>query len=123
MRLSDKGLAALAVEVMFIKLGFYLVSARASTSLYDLVCYCGYKYLWVIVNMAAGLFLPGVVYYAAVLATSALMALFMFRALKLEILPQVSHGAPGGNGGASSPRAYFLIVVAAAQLPLIYFQS
>lgn len=58
---ASKGLATLALEILFVKAGFYLFNC-GSVSLFDLSAYCGYKFVGIVMMILSGLVLGGYFY-------------------------------------------------------------
>lgn len=145
---SSTGLFVLAVEVLLIKTGFYLLNC-GNVAIYDLIAYCGYKFVGLVLNILVGLVLgPGYIFYAVTVYSGISMAIFMVRTLRIVLtLEQGGFGGVGSgnmyNGGLSGPgmgmgpgngmgmvpgtgdsamtRNYFLLFVAVLQVLLVYF--
>jgi len=111
---ATKGLITLAFEVILIKAGFYLLNSL-TVPWFDVVAYCGYKYVGIVLTLIGG-FLGPYVYYALVITTGLFNAIFMVKSLKL-VFPE-----GGGFGSPSTQkRNYFLFAIAILQLFLIYY--
>ncbi|KAL5463906.1 hypothetical protein EMCRGX_G032855 [Ephydatia muelleri] len=104
-------LAWLLAEVLLIWLCLYLLTVSSRLRWLDLVAYSGYKYVSMIVSVAAFL-LGGVYVYYGVLAWATLaIAYFLVQSLRLAIQPHVTHGA-------NKLRNYLVLMIALVQ-PLL----
>jgi len=146
---ASTGLFVLAVEILLIKTGFYLLNC-GNVSLTDLAAYCGYKFVGAVLNIVVGMTASTYIFYAVTLYTGICMAIFMVRTLRIVLtLEQGGVGVMGGmnigmHGGLSGPgmgmgpgtgagmipgtgsdgtmtRNYFLLFVAVLQILLVYF--
>jgi len=117
-RVASSGLVALVFEVLFLKLGFYLLNSVTVTIL-DLVAYCGYIFVGLVINQFVGVLGGSYIYYATTLVTGVFMAMFMVKTLRLLVLSD-----PNPVANAALPynkRNYFLLSVAVWQLLMAYF--
>jgi len=117
---ASKGLFLLGFEVLLIKTGFYLLNSL-TVPVFDVVSYCGYKYVGIIVTVLGGLLFGHYAFYSLLTLTTGFMALFMVRTLKMAF-PEV---AAFGNSLNSSvnKRNYFLLGIALFQLIEGYYLS
>jgi hypothetical protein len=115
---ASRGIIVLMLEVISIKFGFYLLNTNAIPWL-DVVAYCGYKFVGIIVSIIAGFVLGKYVYYGTTLLMSLFSAVFMVKTLKI-----VFSESSGGFGiGNQQKRNYFLFSIACFQLLLGYYLS
>ncbi|ETW75373.1 hypothetical protein HETIRDRAFT_67728 [Heterobasidion irregulare TC 32-1] len=107
-------------DFLVLKGGCYILGIQSSSPVVDLMAYCGYKFVGVILTLTAGLLKAGrtvwmLVFLYAFLAN----AFFLLRSLRSVVLPDVS-GAPAAVGTVShaqrSRRITFLFVVAVTQV-------
>ena len=77
----SSSLMALVFEVVFVKTGFYFLSS-ASVPLYDVVAYCGYKYVGITLATLVGFLLGQIAYFAALLLTAIGMAVFVVKSFR-----------------------------------------
>jgi len=142
---ASTGLIILTFEILMIKAGFYLLNC-GNVSLSDLTAYCGYKFVGVVINIVVGLLTTSYMFHIVTLYTGISMGIFMVRTLRIVLTLEQSgasgmsgtiHGGfsgPGmgmgpGNGGGLIPgtgdvgmsRNYFLLIVAALQVVIVYF--
>ncbi|XP_046849095.1 protein YIF1B-like [Xenia sp. Carnegie-2017] len=103
------------VEVLAIMLSFYVCSVMAEVKALDLVAFCGYKYVGIILTLLSGLLFNSTGYYAALLWMSLTTGFFLVRTLRLIILPEAD-----SIGRASKRRIYLLLFIALLQ-PLLMF--
>lgn len=108
---ATSGLIVLGVEVFAIKFGLYLLNAF-TVSFLDLISYCGYKYVGIVLTILGGFIFGRYGYYSLMLVTSLFNAIFMVRTLK-HVFPE----------GSDASRNYFLLGVAALQLVFGYYLS
>ncbi|KAI8592811.1 YIF1-domain-containing protein [Geranomyces variabilis] len=103
-------------EVLFFKLGFYLLNVTTDVPFLDLVGYSGYKFLGIIAALVAKIIFPstwavyGVLGYAMIC-----LGFFTLRSLKYIILPE---GYNTLDPSARQRRVQFLFLVAVVQILL-----
>jgi len=80
---ASKGLGVVLLEVVLMKLAFYLfpVSSGAGAPFLDLAAYSGYKYVGTVVSMAVGSFTPVYVKYCVSAYTAVSMGFFLLKTL------------------------------------------
>jgi hypothetical protein len=108
---ASSGLAALLLELAILKTGFYVLSAFP-VSLWDIVAYCGYKFVGIVVTMLAGLLFDKYAYYGVLVYTSIAVGFFLVKTLRL-LIPEVTIET-------GHKRNYFLVFVAATQILMSY---
>jgi len=120
---ASKGLFMLMIEVLLIKFGFYLLNSF-TVPILDLVAYCGYKYVGIVITVLGGFLFGRYAFYALLTLTTAFMAIFMVRTLKL-VFPDASSSFAANTGmpSSSSKRNYFLLAIAVFQLIEGYYLS
>jgi protein transport protein YIF1 len=111
----SKGFGVLTLEVLVIKLGLYLISARATPWL-DVIAYRGYKFVGVIIAMVCDLLLPRL-YYFVFFYTSFAMAIFLMRSHRRIILPRESEQQTPAD---LPQRNAFLLFICALQFPIYW---
>lgn len=82
----SKGVGMLALEVLIIKLGLYLINARAAPWL-DVIAYRGYKFVGCVLTMVIGLLVPKL-YLAALVYSATMMGVFLMRSHRRIVLPR-----------------------------------
>lgn len=111
----SKGLGVLTLEVLIIKLGLYLINARPTPWL-DVIAYRGYKFVGVMLAMAACSAFPKL-YYLVVLYSSTAMAIFLMRSHRRIILPREADHQEAGD---LTQRNIFLLFLCALQYPIYW---
>jgi hypothetical protein len=130
---ATKGLALLALSVLVVKAGFYLVST-ASPAVLDVVALCGYVFVGVVVNTLVGIVLGQHAFYIAMFVTALGMATFLVRTFRLILLAEpaaitqdygfsVSPASSSSSVQNRNSGRYFLVIVGALQFVLSYFLS
>jgi len=104
---ASSGLFTLALEVLLIKLGFYLLSYPPVLIL-DLVALCGYKFVGIIPIITAGWMFGWTGFIASFVVLALFMAIFMVKTLRL-VVPQPLEANP------KNVRNYALISIAILQ--------
>jgi len=116
---ASSALAALAFEVVLVKFGFYLLNSL-TVPILDVVAYCGYKYVGIVITVIGGIALGHFGYFFLMLVTSVFMAVFMVKTLRL-VFPDRGEASFGGVG--NNKRNYFLVGLGALQLIFQYYLS
>ncbi|CAH8515257.1 unnamed protein product [Schistosoma rodhaini] len=109
--LSSEAFGWLLLEVLLSLFAMYILNIQNNISYLDIVAYCGYKFVSMIVVLISyiGLDRPG--YYFSLLYTSLALAFFLIRSLKLKILPHVEAYPSECN----KRRLYLLLLIAFIQ--------
>jgi len=116
-RIATTGLISLCFEVVFLKLGFYLLNSLNASAL-DLLSYSGYIFVSIAFNHLVALFLGPPFFYVVSLVTSVFAAIFMVKTLRLIVLPDASGQT---TPLSSNRRNYFVLTVALLQLVIAFF--
>lgn len=99
----------LLLEVGAIKVTMYLLQSTADVL--DITAFCGYKYLALVINMIAGLFLGQIGYYVAMVYTGCMMAYFMIKSLsKCKAV-----------GAVPPQRGMAILIIGAMQIVMVWF--
>ncbi|CAG0921366.1 unnamed protein product [Notodromas monacha] len=115
---ASSALIWLVAEVLLLKLVIYLTQMPSRLTSYDLIAYCGYKYVGMIVTTLCGHFLGATGYYSALAYTGVALAFLVSRALRVQIMPQVDE-----HMGGNKRRFYFLCATAFAQPLLMWWRT
>lgn len=115
---ASSTLAWLAVEIAVIMAGFYVLGVGAAYSFFDLVAYCGYKYVGMVLELLAFILAGRQGYYVALLIAG--LGIFFFVARTLAYVVQPEGGATQYTS-PSSRRMYIIPLVAALQPALMYW--
>eukprot|EP00483_Globobulimina_turgida_P000037 UN00037 len=116
----------LIVEVLLMKIGFYFIGSVATPPFWlDIVCYTGYKLVFVTINLIIYLiFASQFLYYVISIATGIIAAVFMIQTLRpyFRDLSQFASGPLMDNLSHNEPkktRKIFLGIVGGAQILFI----
>ncbi|KAI9298847.1 ER to Golgi transporter Yif1 [Neoconidiobolus thromboides FSU 785] len=112
---ASTALGVIFFEVMLLKLGCYLFSVTSDTQLLDLISYCGYKFIGIIVSILVGklAFEYKWIFYVAFIYTCMATGFFLLRSLRHIVLPESSMSV--GNAFRKR-RVNLLFGIAAIQL-------
>ncbi|XP_062820962.1 protein YIF1A isoform X2 [Anolis carolinensis] len=106
------------IEVLALLLGLYLATVHSDLGTFDLLAYCGYKYVGMILAVIGGLIFGSNGYYIAWAWASCALMYFMVRSLRMKILPSmVQEGLSRPSGRAQM----YVTLAAAAFQPLILY--
>ena len=86
---ASSSLTMLVLELLVIYLTTTIMSINTTLSKCDIVAFCMYKYVGMILCLVMGLFFSTSGYYAALAYTALALALFLFRTLHLRVEPEV----------------------------------
>eukprot|EP00484_Ammonia_sp_Unknown_P028675 CAMPEP_0197040140 /NCGR_PEP_ID=MMETSP1384-20130603/16888_1 /TAXON_ID=29189 /ORGANISM="Ammonia sp." /LENGTH=437 /DNA_ID=CAMNT_0042470845 /DNA_START=30 /DNA_END=1343 /DNA_ORIENTATION=- len=118
----------LIIEVLLMKIGFYLIGSVAVPPYWlDIVCYTGYKLVFVTINLVINLIFPSLIlYYVISITTGTIAAIFMIQTLRpyFRDLSQFASGPLSDLSGNNEPkqtRKIFLAIVGVAQIFFIQF--
>ncbi|KND01851.1 protein transporter YIF1 [Spizellomyces punctatus DAOM BR117] len=105
-------------EVLFLKLGFYLLNVTTEVPFLDLIAYSGYKFIGVIATLIVKIFLPANWAFYGIFAYSmGCLAFFTLRTLKYIMLPE---GYNPIDQPTRQRRIQFLFLVAGVQIFLAW---
>lgn len=116
---ASKGLAVLALEILFVKTGFYLCNC-GSVSMLDLCAYCGYKFVGIVVNILSGLVIGGYFSFLVSIYVGLAMGFFTIRTLRLVLVLESTRVVVEAPINSTS-KNYFLIIIAIFQMAVIYY--
>jgi len=117
---ASSGLTVMVLEVMILKLGFYLLEGP-SVSFLDFVSYSGYKYVAIVVSTLGYIVAGRTVYYIVLLGMGGSMSFFMLKTIASAIIPSgpETFHSPQRN----SAKEYFVIAMAAIQIPVCWIMG
>jgi hypothetical protein len=118
---ASKGLAILGLEVMVVKMMFYLFNC-GGVSLLDLTAYSGYKFVGIVSNIMAGLVVGGYLYFITSIYFGLVTGFFMMRTLRLVLVLESTRAAIEVPSN-SSAKNYFLLLIALFQVLVVYYLS
>jgi len=130
---ASSALGMLLFEVLIMKSGFWFIGDVAVPPFWlDLICYAGYKLIFVVLNLGIFTLFPSlVVYYIVSIVTGCLAALFMIQTLRPYLKDNVSDSLLGnpqlfsqdlnysGEHTSKKTKQVFLFLVGLAQLIFI----
>uniref|UniRef100_A0ACB8G790 Uncharacterized protein n=1 Tax=Sphaerodactylus townsendi TaxID=933632 RepID=A0ACB8G790_9SAUR len=106
------------IEVLALLLGLYLITVQSDLGTFDLLAYCGYKYVGMILVVVGGLIFGSNGYYIALAWASCALMYFMVRSLRMKILPSV---VQEGLSRPSGRAQMYITLAAAAFQPLMLY--
>eukprot|EP00164_Ancoracysta_twista_P000587 GFYU01000778.1.p1 GENE.GFYU01000778.1~~GFYU01000778.1.p1 ORF type:complete len:352 (+),score=90.31 GFYU01000778.1:112-1167(+) len=115
---GSTGIVVCVLEILAVKLGFYLLNARRLPWL-DILAYSGYKYVGIVVNLIVGLMLGSFLFWTVYLYNSVSSAFFMIKTLRRLLFPEAM--SPHEKPAETTQRNYFLFGLAILQLPISWF--
>ncbi|KAK2170728.1 hypothetical protein LSH36_1g23006 [Paralvinella palmiformis] len=115
---ASTALVWLIIEILVLLLSMYITNVSTDLKYYDLLAYCGYKYVGIILTVIGGLLFQSTGYYIVLLWTSICIAFFLFRALKFAIIP---HTDPDGYARGNKRRLYMLLLMSLSQPLFIWW--
>lgn len=110
----SKGAGVLVLEAVMIKLGLYLINARATPWL-DVIAYRGYKFVGVAATMAVSILAPRL-YWVSLFYASSMMGLFLMRSHRRIVMPREAVNNPA----EVARRNAFLLFLCALQYPIYW---
>ncbi|XP_002733361.1 protein YIF1B-like [Saccoglossus kowalevskii] len=115
---ASSGLIWLVIELAIIVLSLYIMNLNTQLRTLDLVAFCGYKYVGMIMILLSGLCFNSLGYYIMLLYMGTCIVFFLMKTLKVLILSEanphsVVHGRKRGT--------YILVFIAAMQPLFMYW--
>nr|XP_006642838.1 PREDICTED: protein YIF1A-like [Lepisosteus oculatus] len=118
---ASTALVWIIIEVLALLLSLYLVTVHSDLTTFDLLAYCGYKYVGMILTVLCGLLFGSDGYYVALAWSSCALMYFIVRSLRMKILSSVSADGMGGHNSRNRLRMYITVATAAFQPIIIYW--
>jgi len=116
---GSSGLVMLVLEVLALKVGFYLLDGPRNSFL-DFVSWSGYKYVGITLCCLVRVFLGKTLQMCLLFFTGGCMSWFMFKTVANSlILADTRHQ----GGGSSLTKQYFVLSLAALQLPVCWIMG
>lgn len=106
------------VELVVLLITMYILNVSTDLKYLDMLAYCGYKYVGMIVVLLGGLAFQSTGYYVSMLWMALSIAFFLIRSLRLAILP---HSDPSTFERGNKRRLYVLLMVAVVQPLLMWW--
>uniref|UniRef100_A0A1B6E7H8 Protein YIF1 n=2 Tax=Clastoptera arizonana TaxID=38151 RepID=A0A1B6E7H8_9HEMI len=127
--LASSALAWTMVEIVIEWVTLYVINISTHLKTLDLLAFSGYKYVGIIFAVLLSLLFNKSGYYAGLIYSSAALAFFLIRALKWQVLEEVT--APtdtytmpmASSSTGNKRRLYFLLFVAGIQPFLMWWLS
>lgn len=122
--LASQTLACSFFDILFFKIGLYLLNCSTNSSLWDLVSFSGYKYVSIIVLLVCKHLVGSswMVYYTIVVMVTISLSLFLMRSLKFMVLPSTSNNTVSAKHRRIRVQFLFLYAVV-LQFLIILFMS
>jgi hypothetical protein len=114
--LASTGSLILLLEIILVKLGFYLLAVPSSIGLLDITAYSGYKFVGVVLSVLASALVGYWAYLPVCILTSLTMSLFMIKTLRRACVNQNDMRLQMDQMGRQ--RSTFIIIVALLQVPI-----
>ncbi|CAF0821708.1 unnamed protein product [Rotaria sp. Silwood1] len=109
------------IEICILCFTFYIFNVQSKLRTLDLIAYCGYKYVGMIVALSSYLITHSLfVYHCSLLYVSLSLSYFLVKCLRLQILPDTGGSQPYGSGG-SKRRIYLLLLIVILQPLFIWY--
>ncbi|XP_033734758.1 protein YIF1B-B-like isoform X1 [Pecten maximus] len=112
---ASTALVWLIMELVVLLLTFYVMNINTDLKYLDILAFCGYKFLGMIVSLLAGLLFQSTGYYAVLLWFSLCIAFFLIKSLRVQILPH----SEGDGFSKGSKRSLYLILCISLVQPLM----
>ncbi|CAF4310584.1 unnamed protein product, partial [Rotaria sp. Silwood2] len=111
------------IEICILCLTFYIFNAQCKLRILDLIAYCGYKYVGMIIALTFYVMTHSLfVYRCALLYISISLSYFLVKSLRLQILPDVDGSQPYNTNG-NTRRIYLLLLIVLLQPLFICISS
>eukprot|EP01104_Vermistella_antarctica_P014550 TRINITY_DN4606_c0_g2_i3.p1 TRINITY_DN4606_c0_g2~~TRINITY_DN4606_c0_g2_i3.p1 ORF type:complete len:325 (+),score=87.08 TRINITY_DN4606_c0_g2_i3:253-1227(+) len=114
---ASTALGILLIEVVTLKICFYLMSNTYPVPLLDLICYGCYVFVGAVATILVQILFGTLPATAAWVVTSLFMAIFMVKTMRMLVLPDANSTSP------SNRRNYFLLFAALVQFVVNFFLS
>ncbi|KAF5376353.1 hypothetical protein D9757_008646 [Collybiopsis confluens] len=122
---ASSALAVIIVDFLFVYIGCYLLNVQANKQAVDIIAYCGYKFVGVILTILSSyMHLSTPLYYLVFFYFFFANGLFLLRSLRSLVLPDPSLSASSTgtiSSGLRRRRISFLLIEAACQFAYMLF--
>ncbi|CAF2344900.1 unnamed protein product [Rotaria sp. Silwood2] len=109
------------IEICVLCFTFYIFNVQSKLRTLDLIAYCGYKYVGMIVALSSYLITHSLfVYHCSLLYVSLSLAYFLVKCLRLQILSDTSGSQQYGSSG-NKRRIYLLLLIVILQPLFIWY--
>lgn len=103
---TSSALVWLILELLILNMSLYIMNLKTDLKYLDIVAYCGYKFVGMIVCLLAGMVFQSTGYYGTLLWFSITIAFFLVQTLRVKILPH----SEDSNYSRGSKRSLYLIL-------------
>ncbi|XP_063977697.1 protein YIF1B-A [Diachasmimorpha longicaudata] len=118
--IASSALAWGLIELLVHTITLYVMNLETSLRTFDLVAYCGYKYVGINAALLLSLIFRRFGYYIVLIYYSISLAFFLIRSLKLRVIPE---GHTSYTATGNKRRLYFILFVASLQPFLMWWLS
>ncbi|CAF0978612.1 unnamed protein product [Rotaria sp. Silwood1] len=109
------------IEISILCLIFYIFNIQSKLRIFDLIAYCGYKYVGMIAALSSYLMTHSLlIYRCTLLYISISLSYFLVKCLRLQILPDVG-GSQSYNTNGNTRRIYLLLLIVLLQPAFIWY--
>ncbi|XP_022695137.1 protein YIF1B-A-like isoform X2 [Varroa jacobsoni] len=117
---ASSSIAAMTVETVIIMAALYVMNINTYLKFYDLIAFCGYKFVAMLVVLLTSLLAGMTGYLLAVAYCSATLGFFLLRTLRIAFL---SNPGTGHFGEGSRRSLYVLLAVCLFQPFVIWYMT
>jgi len=111
----------LCIELIVIIMIMYIIGISGNIKYLDILSFCGYKYVGMILTSVCGLLFEATGYYASLLWCSVAISFFIARSLRLVINPEDHSDSVSRSTSGNKRRLYILLTVSLIQPVFMYF--
>ncbi|XP_033096416.1 protein YIF1B-A-like isoform X2 [Anneissia japonica] len=115
---ASSALVWLVIEIVAVIFTLYVMNINSALKSLDLLAFCGYKYVGMILAILGGLFFASGGYYITLIYCSASLVYFLMRNLKMFILGETDNE---NFGHGSKRRIYILLFITTLQPIFMYW--
>jgi len=111
----------LCIEMIIIIMTMYVIGIASNIRYLDILAFCGYKYVGMIIASVSGLLFKSSGYYFTLLWCSVAISFFLARTLRLVINPEDHSDSVTRSSGGNKRRLYILLFISLIQPVFMYF--
>lgn len=115
---ASSAMVWLLMEILAVLLTIYITRIDSHLKLWDLVAFCSYKYVGVILSLLASLMFSTLGYFVVLIYSNISLGFFLVRTLRVKLLSEKESDV---YGHGSKRRIYLLLFIAILQPVLTYF--
>ncbi|OQR68476.1 protein YIF1A-like, partial [Tropilaelaps mercedesae] len=117
---ASSSIGTMAVETILIMAALYIMNINTYLKLYDLIAFCGYKFVAMLIALLASLFAGSTGYTVAIIYCSVTLGAFLLKTLRIAFL---SNPGTGHFGEGSRRSLYVLLGMCFFQPFVIWFMT